>query len=247
MVTGATSGFGYAIAERFASEGWNVIITGRRHERLIEQKKTWSMKYGVDILPLCFDVRNRNEVESVLNALPELWKQVDVLVNNAGLALGRNPIDEGNELHWEQMIDTNLKGMLYVSQQVIPWFKTRMKGTIINIGSIAGKEAYAGGNVYSATKFAVDGLTKSMRIDLLPYHIKVCQIAPGAAETEFSLVRFEGDQSKANAVYEGFIPLSASDVADAAWYVASRPAHVCIQDLVIMPTAQANATTFLKS
>ncbi|MBX7051603.1 MAG: SDR family NAD(P)-dependent oxidoreductase [Flavobacteriales bacterium] len=244
FVTGATSGFGRAIAEIFASHQWKVIITGRRQERLDALKTELENKYKTSVLPLCFDVRDEMEVNNAVNSLPADWKNIDVLVNNAGLALGKEVLQEGDSMQWVTMIDTNIKGLLYVTKAVSPLLIERKKGTIINIGSIAGKESYTGGNVYSATKFAVDGLTKNMRLDFLPHHIRVSQIAPGAAETEFSLVRFSGDQSKADATYKGFMPLDARDIAEAAWFIATRPPHVCINDLVIMPTAQANATTF---
>lgn len=244
FVTGATSGFGRAIAEIFASHQWKVIITGRRQERLDALKTELENKYKTSVLPLCFDVRDEKEVNNAVNSLPADWKNIDVLVNNAGLALGKEVLQEGDSMQWVTMIDTNIKGLLYVTKAVSPLLIERKKGTIINIGSIAGKESYTGGNVYSATKFAVDGLTKNMRLDFLPHHIRVSQIAPGAAETEFSLVRFSGDQSKADATYKGFMPLDARDIAEAAWFIATRPPHVCINDLVIMPTAQANATTF---
>jgi 3-hydroxy acid dehydrogenase/malonic semialdehyde reductase len=247
MVTGATSGFGKAIAEKFALEGWNIIITGRRKERLDDLAKHLEESFKVQVKSLCFDVRDNEAVCDAVNALSPEWQTIDVLVNNAGLALGKDPIHEGSLEQWNQMIDTNIKGLLYITKAVTPFMVNRKQGTIINIGSIAGREAYAGGNVYSATKFAVDALTKSMRIDLLPHNIRVSQIAPGAADTEFSLVRFSGDEDKAMAVYRGFIPLQAEDIADAAWFIASRPAHVCVQDMLIMPTAQANASTFHKS
>ncbi|MFN0033254.1 MAG: SDR family NAD(P)-dependent oxidoreductase [Flavobacteriales bacterium] len=247
LITGATSGFGKAMALLFASHGCRIIITGRRQERLAALQTQLEQEHNTTVLALNFDVRNQAEVEQVLQSISDEWKQVDVLINNAGLALGREPVHEALLSDWEEMIDTNLKGLLYVTREVSKWMVTRKSGHIINIGSVAGKEAYAGGNVYSATKFAVDALTKSMRIDFLPHNIRVSQIAPGAAETEFSLVRFHGDERKAKAVYQGFIPLSADDIADAAWYVASRPMHVCINDLVIMPTAQANAQNILRS
>lgn len=247
FITGATSGLGKSIAEKFASEGWDIIITGRRRERLDELKKDWTSKYKIKIHTLCFDVRNRDSVSETISNLPDEWKNIDVLINNAGLALGREAMHEGSLDQWEQMIDTNVKGLLYVTKTIAPWMISHKRGTIINIGSIAGREAYAGGNVYSATKFAVDALTKNMRIDFLPYNIRVSQIAPGAVETEFSLVRFGGDERKAKAVYQGFTPLSGEDVAEAAWFIASRPQHVCVQDMLIMPTAQANASTIHRS
>jgi NADP-dependent 3-hydroxy acid dehydrogenase YdfG len=243
LITGATSGFGKAIAELFAQHGMSIIITGRRQERLTELRNQLTEKYAVRVLDLCFDVRDRSQVESHLGSLPDTWSEVDILINNAGLALGRDPIHQGQWADWEQMIDTNIKGLLYVSKVVSNGMVQRKKGTIINIGSIAGREAYAGGNVYSATKFAVDSLTKNMRIDLAPFGIRVGQIAPGAAETEFSVVRFHGDQQKADEVYKGFHPLVAQDIAEAAWFMVSRPAHVCINDIWIMPTAQSNAST----
>jgi 3-hydroxy acid dehydrogenase/malonic semialdehyde reductase len=244
IVTGATSGFGEAIAAKLATEGWDLVITGRRAGRLEQLAQELSAIHGIKVKSLCFDVRNYQEVSDAFASLEDEWRNPEVLINNAGLALGKDPVQNGDLNQWEQMIDTNLKGMLYVTRMVVPMMIKGANGTIINIGSIAGKEAYAGGNVYSASKFAVDGLTKNMRIDLLPHNIRVAQIVPGAAETEFSLVRFGGDSSKAKAVYNGFIPLNATDIAEAAWFIVSRPAHVCINELIIMPTAQANATTF---
>jgi 3-hydroxy acid dehydrogenase/malonic semialdehyde reductase len=195
---------------------------------------------------LNFDVRSVDECKSHLEKLSPEWRSIDVLINNAGLALGRESFVDGSVDQWNTMIDTNIKGLLYISQLIAPWMIARKRGTIINIGSIAGKDSYAGGNVYGATKAAVDMLTRNMRIDLLPHGVRVGQIAPGAAETEFSIVRFSGDTEKASATYNGFTPLIAQDIADAAWFMASRPAHVCINDMVIMPTAQANATSFHK-
>jgi NADP-dependent 3-hydroxy acid dehydrogenase YdfG len=202
--------------------------------------------HSIQVLTLAFDVQSLDDCTSALNSLSDAWKMIDVLVNNAGLALGRESFVDGSIDQWNTMIDTNIKGLLYVSQLVAPWMIARKCGTIINIGSIAGKDAYAGGNVYGATKAAVDMLTRNMRIDLLPHGVRVGQIAPGAAETEFSLIRFSGDSAKASATYTGFTPLIAHDIADAAWFMASRPAHVCINDMVIMPTAQANASSFHK-
>jgi len=247
LITGATSGIGEACALLFAQNNYNLIITGRRQDRLAELKNKLEKNFPIEILPLCFDVRNEAEVRANLGGLSGNWKSIDVLINNAGLAAGRANIDEGLLEDWEQMIDTNVKGLLYVSKEIIPLMKNRKSGHIINLGSIAGKETYQGGNVYCATKHAVDALTKSMRIDLLPYHIRVTGIHPGAVETEFSLVRFKGDAQKAKAVYDGFTPLSAHDVADAIYYAASRPAHVTINELTIMPTAQANTTHLLKN
>ena len=244
LITGATSGFGKATAQRFAREGWNIIITGRREERLKVLKNELESAHSIQVQTLAFDVQSLDACRAALNSLSDDWKMIDVLVNNAGLALGRESFVDGSIEQWNTMIDTNIKGLLYISQIVAPWMIARKSGTIINIGSIAGKDAYAGGNVYGATKAAVDMLTRNMRIDLLPHGVRVGQIAPGAAETEFSLVRFSGDSAKASATYTGFTPLIANDIADAAWFMASRPAHVCINDMVIMPTAQANATSF---
>lgn len=247
LVTGATSGFGKAIAIKFAAEGSDLIITGRRQDKLLVLQEELSAIYNVKVLSLCFDVRSYDEVEKALSTMPDEWRNVEVLINNAGLALGRESLHEGSIEQWNQMIDTNVKGLLYVTKTVAPWMIACKQGTIINIGSIAGREAYVGGNVYSATKFAVDALTKNMRLDLLPHNIRVSQIAPGAAETEFSLVRFGGDERKAKAVYQGYTALSGEDVAEAAWFIASRPPHVCVQDMLIMPTAQGNASTFHRS
>ncbi len=239
MITGATAGFGRATAIKFAQNGYDIIITGRRKERLDELLKELS-KFKVKILPLNFDVRKKSDVANVINDLPGEWKNIDILVNNAGLAAGLDHINEGNTDDWDRMIDTNVKGLLYVTRAVSPLMVTRNKGHIFNIGSIAGKYAYENGNVYCATKSAVDALTRSMRIDLLKHNIKVTQIAPGMAETEFSLVRFHGDEEKASAVYKGIDALTAGDIADAIFYCATLPAHVCINDLVITPTQQAD-------
>jgi NADP-dependent 3-hydroxy acid dehydrogenase YdfG len=239
MVTGATAGFGRAVANKFARNGYNVIITGRRKERLDEVEKE-IVSLGAKVLPLNFDVRKRYEVEDTIAGIPDEWKNIDILVNNAGLAVGLEHVDKGNIDDWDRMVDTNVKGLLYVTRAVAPLMVAREKGYIFNIGSIAGKAAYEGGNVYCATKAAVDSLTKSMRIDLLKHNIRVTQIAPGMAETEFSLVRFKGDKERAAGVYRGVKALKADDVADIIWYCASLPEHVCINDLVITPTQQAD-------
>ena len=246
LITGATAGFGRATANLFASQGWNVIITGRREERLTELQSELTEKFGVDVLTLCFDVRILADVQAAAKLLVGKWSSIDVLVNNAGLAVGRGPFQDGNIEDWERMIDTNVKGLMYVSKVISPMMIAQNYGHIINIGSIAGKEVYPDGNVYCATKHAVDALTKAMRIDLLPHNIKVTSICPGAAETEFSIVRFKGDEKKANAVYNGFDALQPEDVADTIYFCATRPAHVTINDLVIMPTAQANSTQIVK-
>lgn len=239
LITGATSGFGKATAIRFAEHGYNVIITGRRQDRLDELESYIKENFEVDVLTLCFDVRNREETINELNAIPHDWKDVTVLVNNAGLAAGLSTIQDGDIDDWETMIDTNLKGLLYVTRTVSPWMIKNNKGHIINIGSIAGKEVYPKGNVYCATKFAVDALSQAMRIDMLPHGIRVTAIHPGAAETEFSLVRYHGDADKAKSVYAGYEPLIADDIADIAYFAASRPAHVVLNEIVVTPTAQA--------
>jgi NADP-dependent 3-hydroxy acid dehydrogenase YdfG len=246
FITGATSGIGKATAFKFAANSYNIIITGRRKERLDQIASEISEKYNFKVLPLCFDIRDKDEVENAINKLDAPWKKIDILVNNAGLALGLNPIQEGDMEDWDTMIDTNLKGLLYISRIVSNLMIKNGKGHIINVGSIAGKEAYPNGNVYSATKHAVDGLTKGMRLDLFKHGIKVSQVAPGAVETEFSNIRFKGDEKKADLVYKGYKPLKGEDIADAIFYVASLPDHVNINDLLIMPMAQANATTFFK-
>jgi 3-hydroxy acid dehydrogenase / malonic semialdehyde reductase len=241
LITGATSGFGKAIAQKFAAHNFNLIITGRRAERL-EALKNELQNDAITIQTLCFDVRDRQATIEAINSIDILaFKTIDIVVNNAGLASGFGAIDEGNYDDWDKMLDTNVKGLLNVSKEIIPILKTQGYGHIINISSIAGKYVYKNGNVYCASKHAVDALGQSMRIDLLPYNIKVTQINPGAAETEFSLVRFAGDASKANAIYDGFIPLAAQDIAEAAWYVANTPAHVCINDLTITCTTQADS------
>ncbi len=244
LITGATSGLGAAIARKFAENGNHLILTGRREDRLDSITRELIETYHVEIFPLVFDVRNLKEVEDALELLPENWRKIDILINNAGLAVGLNPIHEGVIDDWERMIDTNVKGLLYMTRVFAPLMVARKKGHIINIGSIAGKEVYPNGNVYCGSKFAVDAISKAMRIDLLTHHIKVTQIAPGAVHTEFSLVRFKGDEARAEAVYNGFRPLIASDVADVVYYVTTLPGHVNINDLVIMPTAQASSMHF---
>lgn len=246
LVTGATSGFGKAIATRFAQEGNDVIITGRRAERLYALKSELEHRFGVEILSLLFDVRVEADVRQAVEGLSERWRNIDVLVNNAGLAAGLGPINEGVVNDWERMIDTNVKGLLYMTRYISPIMVARRSGHIINIGSIAGKEVYPNGNVYCGTKFAVDAITKATRIDLVVHNIKVTQIAPGAAETEFSQVRFNGDAQRAANVYKGFTPLHGEDVAEVAWYVTTLPAHVNINDLVLMPAAQASSVVMHK-
>jgi 3-hydroxy acid dehydrogenase/malonic semialdehyde reductase len=239
MVTGATSGFGRATAIKFAENGYNIIITGRRKERLDQLERELLSTRPTEVLSLNFDVRNREEVAFVVDSLPEEWKKIDILVNNAGLAVGMDHIDQGNIDDWERMIDTNVKGLLYITRAVTPLMVAAKKGHIFNISSIAGKENYEFGNVYCATKAAVDSLSRSMRIDLLKDNIKVTNIAPGMAETEFSIVRFKGDHGKADSVYKGIDPLTGMDIADVIYFCATLPEHVCINDLVITPTQQA--------
>ncbi len=240
MVTGATAGFGKAIALRFAKHGYNIIITGRRKERLDELEKELLSTGKIKVLSLNFDVRKQNDVSSVIDTLPAEWKNIDILVNNAGLAVGMSHIDKGTIDDWDRMIDTNIKGLLYVTRAVSPLMVARNTGHIFNIGSIAGLEAYENGNVYCATKAAVTTLSRSMRIDLLKHNIKVTNIAPGMADTEFSIVRFKGDKEKADAVYTGIDALTADDIADVIYYCATLPAHVCINELVITPSQQAS-------
>lgn len=246
MITGATSGIGLGTAKALASEGFNLILTGRRNDRLENIKKEIEEKYKVKVLILCFDVRNQSEVEKAVSSLSAEWKNIDVLVNNAGLAVGLEPIQEGLIEDWERMIDTNVKGLLYVTRAVSPMMCSRKSGHIVNICSTAGKEVYPNGNVYCATKHAVDALSKAMRQDMLPYGIKVTNICPGAVETEFSLVRFKNDEARAAKTYEGMIPLNGDDIANLIRFAVTLPAHVCINDLVVTPTAQANATNIIR-
>jgi 3-hydroxy acid dehydrogenase / malonic semialdehyde reductase len=246
LITGATSGFGKAIAQRFAKEGYTVCITGRREERLADIKQELENKYGVKVITLTFDVRDRKQVEAAMNSLKEQVTSIDILVNNAGLAAGLSTIDEGDIDDWEVMIDTNVKGLLYVTRQIAPMMRKQAGGHIINIGSTAAKQVYKNGNVYCATKFAVDALNQAMRIDLLPYGIKVTSINPGMAETEFSLVRFKGDEARAKGVYSEIKPLMAEDIADIAWYCASLPPHVCINDLTVTCLTQASSLYSIK-
>ena len=240
LVTGASSGFGNAIARKFAAAGNDLIITGRRAERLETLAAELRASFGVNVIVKAFDVQNREQVFEALQGDPAL-ENLDLLVNNAGLALGRDHFDQGNIDDWETMIDTNLKGLLYVTRAVLPGLINNGKGHIINIGSTAGKEAYEKGNVYCATKTAVDAISQSMRIDLLKHRIKVTVIHPGAAETEFSMVRFKGDEQTAKSVYEGYKPLQAEDIADTVHYCANLPEHVCINSVVMTCTSQANS------
>jgi NADP-dependent 3-hydroxy acid dehydrogenase YdfG len=241
MITGATSGIGSATAKIFAKNGYHLIITGRRKEKLEEVKNKLVRKYGVDIVTLCFDIRNLSAVKKAVKSLKPDWKKIDLLINNAGLAKGFAPIHEGETDDWDTMIDTNIKGLLYITRMISPEMVKNAKGHIINICSTAGHEVYPNGNVYSATKYAVDALTKSMRLDLYKHGIRVSQISPGhVEETEFALVRFDGDQKKAS-IYEDFTPLKSKDVAETIYFVATRPRHVNIQDVLIMGTQQAGS------
>ena len=246
LITGATSGFGMAMAKKFAEAGYNCIITGRRADKLQSVANELKESFGVKVLPLVFDVQDKEAVYTAIEGLPEEWKAIDVLINNAGLALGRDSFENAHLTDWETMIDTNLKGLLYVSKAVIPFMIVRKQGLVINLGSTAAKETYPAGNVYCATKASVDMISKSMRVDLLPHKIKVTAIHPGSADTDFSNIRFKGDEQKAAAVYAGYTPLHAEDIADIAFYCATLPPHVCINDLVVTCTAQANATAFFK-
>ncbi len=246
LVTGATSGIGKSTAEIFAKNSHDLIITGRREERLQEIKKQFESDHKIKVTILCFDIRNLKEVENAISKLSAENKKIDILVNNAGLAAGLGPIQSGEIDHWERMIDTNIKGLLYMSRAVSNLMIENKKGHIINIGSVAGKEVYANGNVYCATKHAVDALNKGMRIDLLPHNIKVTAVNPGMVETEFSIVRFDGDEDKAKKVYMGLQPLTPEDIAETIFWVANRPAHVNINDILIMPTVQATATNVIR-
>ncbi|MGV3657558.1 MAG: SDR family NAD(P)-dependent oxidoreductase [Chitinophagaceae bacterium] len=246
FITGATAGFGAACARKFAAGGYRLILNGRRIDRLQQLQQDLQQQHGAESLLLPFDVQVPSAVFDAIESLPVEWQSVDVLLNNAGLALGRVLFDEASLDDWNTMIDTNLKGLLYVSKAIVPLMKKAKGGHIINVGSIAGKEVYERGNVYCASKHAVDAISKAMRIDLLPHHIKVTAIHPGAAETEFSVVRFKGNEEAAKKVYEGFQPLTAEDVADVIYYTTTLPAHVCINDLVLTCTQQASAIHFNK-
>ncbi len=241
LITGATSGFGLATARRLAAKGFRLVLTGRRRDRLEEIRRELTGEYPTDATVLCFDIRSRQETESAVGSLTGPFAEIDVLVNNAGLAAGLEPIQDGNVEDWEQMIDTNVKGLLYISRIIGRQMAERRRGHIVNIGSISGRNVYANGAVYCATKHAVHALSEGMRIDLLPYGIKVSEVRPGMADTEFSTVRFHGDRERADRVYEGLTPLSADDIAAAVEWLVGLPPHVNVNDLEIMPLAQANA------
>lgn len=246
FITGASAGIGEACARVLAREGYDLLLAARRIDRLEALSAQLTAEFGIKTHWLALDVRDADEVFTSINSLPAHWQQVDVLINNAGLSQGLDPIHHGDIGDWDRMIDTNIKGLLYVTRAVAPLMAARGEGHIINLGSIAGKEVYPNGNVYCATKHAVDALTKGMRIDLLSKHIKVTAIHPGMVETEFSEVRFKGDTERAAAVYDRIEPLLAQDIAEAVWFVVSRPKHVNINDMLIMPTMQANATTTIR-
>jgi len=245
FITGATSGIGKACAEKFAAVNYRLIISGRRSDRLNNLKTTLESKFNVDVLELCFDVQDKNAVFEAIKHLPENWRKIDVLINNAGLSLGRDNFADCDIADWETMLQTNVNGMLYVSKAVLDLLIPN-ESVVVNIGSIAGKEVYENGNVYCASKFAVDAISKSMRVDLLKKGIRVTVIHPGAVETEFSIVRFKGDTTKASQVYNGFKPLTGNDIADTIFYAANLPSHVCINELTIMPKQQASASYFHK-
>lgn len=246
LITGATAGFGKAMAYKFAEHGYNLIITGRRSERLEQIENEIKQQYERNVLSLCFDIRDKNACMQNIKDLPHEWQNINVLINNAGLASGFGTIQEGNTEDWDVMIDTNIKGLLYISHEIIPLMIKQKYGHIINISSLAGKEVYSKGNVYCATKFAVDAISKAMRIDLLEHGIKVTSINPGAAETEFSLVRFGGDTERAKNTYHGYTPLTASDIAEVVFFAASRPPHVVLNEILITPLAQANTSNLLR-
>ena len=242
FITGASAGIGKACALAFANEGADLLLASRRVDKLVEIANDLKRKHNIDIKTIKLDVRNFNEVEQTLSSLEDKWKNTDILVNNAGLARGFDKIYEGKIENWEEMIDTNIKGLLYITRMVLPQMIERKQGHIINIGSVAGHETYPSGNVYAATKFAVDALTKSIRMDVLDKNIKVSTVDPGLVETEFSIVRFSGDVKRAKSVYNGITPLTGEDIADAVVYCATRPEHVNINEIILTPIAQASPT-----
>lgn len=246
LITGSTAGIGKATAYKLAENKYNLILTGRRNDRLNVIKQDIEQKFSVKVITLCFDIRDKAACQNALLSLPKEWQQIDVLVNNAGLAQGLSTINNGLEEDWETMIDTNIKGLLYVTKIVSNWMIERQQGHIVNIGSIAGKEVYPNGNVYCATKHAVDALNKAMRIEFLPYNIRVTGVHPGMVETEFSLVRFKGDAQRAKQTYIGLQPLTAEDIANTIAWIVQQPPHVNINEIVIMPTAQATTRDIIK-
>jgi 3-hydroxy acid dehydrogenase / malonic semialdehyde reductase len=240
LITGATSGFGHAIALRLAGLGYNLIITGRRTERLEKLAKQLKADYFIEVLPICFDVRDNEACTKAVQSLPASLKKIDLLVNNAGLAAGASPFQESDLADYDQMIDTNVKGLLYMTKLIVPGMIEQQSGHIINISSIAGIEVYPNGSVYCASKHAVNAITKGLRLDLIKHGIKVSSVSPGMAETEFSVIRYHGDEEKAKAVYAGLTPLNAEDIADTVEFIVTRPAHVSINDIQINPAQQAN-------
>ena len=246
FITGASSGIGEACAIEFAKHGSKLILCARRQERLEKLSKEIKNEYGTDVILFELDVRNKEEVEKIINKIPDEWKNIDILVNNAGLSRGLDLLHEGSIQDWEEMIDTNVKGLLYVSRAIIPKMVAKGNGDIINIGSIAGHEVYPRGNVYCASKHAVDAITKGLRLDLLGTPLRVCTIDPGLVETEFSEVRFRGDKERAKTIYQNYTPLSPADVADCVFYAASRPNHVQIAEMIVFPTDQRSATNVYK-
>lgn len=245
FITGATSGIGKATAHLLAKNGYRLLICGRRKNRL--DAITQELSSITEVLPLCFDIRNRKEVEKALSDLPDEWRTIDILINNAGNAHGLEPIQQGHVDDWDAMIDINVKGLLYVSRAILPGMVEREQGHIVNIGSISGKEVYPGGAVYCASKFAVDAITQGMRIDLNEHNIRVTAVNPGLVNTEFSMVRFKGDKQRADHVYQGMQPLHENDIAEIILFVITRPPHVTIADLLVLPTAQASATRVHRS
>ena len=244
LITGATSGIGKACAEKYAAAGYDLIITGRRADRLTALKASLEKANSTRVLALTFDVQDRDAVEQQLLHLPEEWQAIDILINNAGLAAGRDLFGDASMEDWETMLNTNVHGLLYVSKAILPYMTSRKTGHIINMGSVAGKEVYERGNVYCASKFAVDAISQAMRIDLLKHNIKVTSINPGAVVTEFADIRFKGDKEKAAATYNGLTPLTGEDIADTIFYCTQLPPHVCINDLVITCTQQAGTHYF---
>jgi 3-hydroxy acid dehydrogenase/malonic semialdehyde reductase len=245
FITGATSGIGKASAIALANLGYNIIATGRRKDRLENLKD--ELPSGIELHTLCFDVRDKEAVKKSIGSLPESWQKIDVLINNAGNAHGLDPIQTGSLDDWDAMMDINVKGLLYVSKEIMPGMVERKSGTIVNIGSIAGKEVYPNGNVYCASKHAVDAITKGMRLDMNPFGIRVIGVHPGLVETEFSMVRFKGDADRSKTVYQGLKPLTAEDIADTIAFAVSRPPHVVLADIMMLPTAQASATVLKKN
>lgn len=240
LVTGVTSGFGRAFALRLAKLGYRLVITGRRNERLMELATLLQREYNTEVFPLCFDVRNHDACYQAIGSIPEKFSKIDLLVNNAGLAAGASPFNESDIDDFERMIDTNVKGLLYITKLIVPGMIQQKSGHIVNISSIAGIEVYPNGNVYCATKHAVNAITKGLRIDLVKHGIKVSSISPGLAETEFSVVRYHGDADKAKAVYSGIVALDAEDIADILEFIVTRPDHVSINDVQVNPRQQAN-------